>query len=63
MQQNRVTGALNFTLPTNNAKSEEDVDNTEQMKEVGMDCDDVDASSSNTLSVSAVDEDDLRMLN
>ena len=63
MQQDRASGALNFTLPTNNAKSEEANDDSEQMKEVGMDCVDDNVSSSNTLSVSAVDEDDLRMLN
>ena len=56
--QERAPGQLNFTLPTNKAITDDD---TEQMKEDDLDGDDV--SSSNTLSVSAVDEDDLKMLN
>ena len=62
MLQNSGPGHLNFTLPTNKAMSEED---TEQMKEIGENDEELEdeLSSSNTLSVSAVDEDDLQMLN
>ena len=60
MMQDQGPGQLNFTLPTNKAITDDD---SEQMKEVEDDCEDDEVSSSNTLSVSAVDEDDLRMLN